>query len=229
MKVLFIKGTPVSEEASRSTQIAKHFIESFKKENPAAEITEIDVYKEAIQIIDADVLSGWGKLQSGEELTQIEAEKVNSINKFTEQFLEHDKYIIQSSMHNLSIPTMLKAYLDTIVTAGKTFKYTPEGPQGLMGGKTAIHIHGSGGFYSETTGIEHANSYISGILNFIGLNTLPTIFVEGIDFDPSKKEEIMNTAKSKAEEVAKKFWFSNFLIWLCNNNFPWNIYHYHVI
>ncbi|MCL1924940.1 MAG: NAD(P)H-dependent oxidoreductase, partial [Defluviitaleaceae bacterium] len=120
-------------------------------------------------------------------------------------FLEYDKFIIQSSMHNLTVPTMLKAYIDTILMAGKTFKYTAEGPQGLMTGKIAIHIHGSGGTYSTTTGVEHADSYIKGSLKFIGLDVLESIFVEGIDFDPSKKEEIMKAALEKAEVMAKKF------------------------
>ena len=205
MNILLIKGTPKREEDSRSMEVVRHFVEAFKKENPSANIKEIDVYKEAVPIIDTDVVNAWDKLAKGEALSPIENEKVTSLNSFTEDFIAADKYIIQSSMHNLGIPTMLKAYLDTTVVAGKTFRYTAEGPQGLMCGKNAIHIHGSGGSYSNTVGVEHANSYVIGVLKFIGLNPLETIFVEGIDFDPSKKEEILKNAKIKAEEMAKKF------------------------
>ncbi|BBP89760.1 hypothetical protein BsIDN1_33780 [Bacillus safensis] len=59
--------------------------------------------------------------------------KIEAVNAFTKQFMEVDKYIIQSSMWNLGIqPLLKKAYFDTIMSAGKTFKYTAEGPEGLM-------------------------------------------------------------------------------------------------
>ena len=91
------------------------------------------------------------------------------------------------------------------MVAGQTFKYTAEGPVGLMKGKKAIHIHGSGGVYSNTTGIEHADSYVTGALRFMGIEVAPTIFIEGIDYDPSQKDAIMSRITEQAKEVAKQF------------------------
>jgi hypothetical protein len=99
----------------------------------------------------------------------------------------------------------LKAYIDTIMSAGKTFKYTPEGPEGLMKGKKAIHIHGMGGFYSQAIGMEHSDSYVKGALKFVGVEVVPTIFVEGIDYDPTKEEKIVATTTEKAKAVARTF------------------------
>jgi len=204
-KVLFVKGTPQSEEQSKSTQVARTFINQYKEVNPTDEVVELDLYETGVPLIDADVLSGWNNLRNNEALTAVESQKVTAINELTEQFVQAEKCIFQSSLWNLGIQPLLKAYFDTIVLAGTTFKYTETGPVGLMNGKKVIHIHGSGGVYSNTTGIEHADSYIKSVLAFIGCEVLPTIFVEGIDHDPSQKETIMAAAKAKAQEVAKQF------------------------
>ena len=204
-KILFIKGTPQSEENSRSTQVARTFINEYKQANPTDEVIELDLYQMDVPLIDADVLNGWGKLRAGETLTNSEAQKVEAIDKFTAQFMSADKFIIQSSMWNLGIQPLLKAYFDTAMIAGKTFKYGAEGPIGLMTGKKAIHIHGTGGIYSNTTGIEHTDSYVKSVLGFMGIDVEPTIFVEGIDHNPSRKEEIMAVANQQAKQAAKQF------------------------
>lgn len=204
-KILFIKGTPQNEELSRSLKIAGQFVEEYKKENPSDEVIELDLYGMNVPLIDADVLNGWNKLGNGEVVTDEEMRKINAINTFTDQFVEADKYIFQSSMWNLGIQPLVKAYFDTVMIAGKTFKYTAEGPVGLMTGKKAIHIHGTGGVYSNTTGIEHSDSYVTTVLGFMGIEVAPTIWVEGIDYNPSQKEEIMAAASEKAKKLAKQF------------------------
>lgn len=203
--VLFIKGTPQSENQSRSMIVARAFIEEYKKANPTDEVVELDLYNMDVPLIDADVLNGWNKLRSGETLTNAESQKVGAINVLTDQFVEADKYIVQSSMWNLGIQPLLKAYFDTAMIVGRTFKYTAEGPVGLMQGKKAIHIHGSGGVYSNTTGLEHADSYVTGVLGFMGMEVLPSLLVEGIDYNPDQKDEILATVTEKAEAVAKQF------------------------
>lgn len=203
--VLFIKGTPQIDELSRSTTIAKVFVDEYKKANPADEVIELDVYNMELPLVDLDVLNGWNKLRNGGSLTEEEQKKVEAIAALTEQFIQADKVIVQSPLWNLGVPPLLKAYFDTVTIAGKTFKYTEQGPVGLMEGKKAIHIHGSGGTYSQTTGIEHGDSYVRGILSFLRVEVLPTIFVEGIDHHPEQKEAIMTALTIKAKEAAIKF------------------------
>lgn len=204
-KVLFIKGTPLPPGPSRSMEIATAFIEAYKKMNPNDEIIEKDLFTLEIPYIDGDILSGWNKIAKQETLTSIEASKTAKFAAFTAEFFTADKLIIQSSMWNLSIPAQLKGYLDTLMVAGTTFKYTEKGPIGLMNEKKAIHIHGSGGVYSNTTGIEHSDSFVTGILKFLGIHVEPTIWVEGIDSDPSRKNEIMTAMTEKAKTIAETF------------------------
>ncbi len=74
-----------------------------------------------------------------------------------------------------------------------------------MKGKKAIHIHGMGGFYSQEIGMEHSDCYVRGALKFVGIEVEPTIFVEGIDYDPTKEEEIVTSTIEKAKTVARTF------------------------
>lgn len=204
-KVLFIKGTPLPAGPSRSMEVARVFIESYQAANPNDELIEKDLFTIDIPYIDGDILSGWHKYAAKETLTEVESQKVAAFAALTEEFVAADKIIIQSSMWNLGIAPQLKGYLDTLMVAGTTFQYTENGPVGLMTDKKAIHIHGSGGVYSNTTGIEHADSFVTGILGFLGAEVAPSILVEGIDYNPEAKEAIMTAAIAKAKETAQTF------------------------
>lgn len=202
MKVLLIKGTPAAQ-GSKSWEIAQELASEFKAQNPSATIETIDLYGIDLPEIDTDVLTAWGKFATGGEPTATEASKVEKLNAMVDKFIGADRYIVQSSMYNLGIPHKLKGYLDACITAGKAFKYTEKGPEGLLTDKKAIHVHGAGGFYSGGQAPEFSDSYIQGILGFAGIQVKPTIWIEGVDFDPSKKDEVMAAALEKAKAAVK--------------------------
>jgi len=204
-KVLVVKGTPFEAGISRSMEVVDAFVSAYIEANPNDEIMIRDVFETDMPYIDGALLSAWNKFGEGLTPTEEEMKKVSAYNELTEEFLAADKIIIQSPMWNLSIPVQLKGWLDTITVAGKTFKYTESGPVGLATGKKAIHIHGAGGKYSQTTGIEHSDAFVRGILGFIGVELEPTIWVEGVDYDPSAKDELISSLKEKAREIARNF------------------------
>lgn len=206
-KVLFIKSSPLQEEFSKSTKIAKVFLYEYLTFHPSDEVEELDLYKMDIPFIDEDVMNGWQKLSISATLSEVEAAKIALINRFTEQFIQADKFIFVSPLWNLGIPPKLKAYFDTITVAGKTFQYTEQGPKGLLKDKLAIHIHGRG---SVNTGEipEYADTYVRSLLEFIGVSVLPSIYVEGIDTQPENAEAIMGKLKEEAITAAHKFNFS---------------------
>lgn len=209
-KVLYVTANPKEENKSFGLQVGRSFIEEYKKLNPQDQVTEIEVYEANVPLIDRDILSAWDKLGAGVEfikLSQEEQKKVSRFNEFTEQFMEADKYVFVTPMWNLGIPAMMKAYLDTAVVAGKTFKYTANGPVGLLEGKKAVHIHATGGVYSTEPGksVEHSDSYVRTIANFVGIEDVQSILVEGMAYAPEKAEEIKENAIEKAKEVVKRF------------------------
>lgn len=209
-KLLYITANPKEENKSYSLQVGRAFIKEYKKQHPKDEILEIDVFNANIPLIDKDILNAWDKLQSGknfDELISTEKEKVIRFNNFTEQFLSADKYVFVTPLWNFTIPPMMKAYLDTACVAGKTFKYTANGPVGLLENKKALHIQASGGVYSSgpSAAFEHGNSYIKNICQFIGIQGLESLLIEGMAQDPSKAEVTKKQAIEKAEVMAKSF------------------------
>ncbi|MFC4768104.1 FMN-dependent NADH-azoreductase [Effusibacillus consociatus] len=209
-KILYIMANPKPAEQSFSLSVAKEFLNAYRQANPNDEIVELDLYKIDIPYIDPDVFSGWGKLQQGtafDQLTADEKAKVSRINQLTDQFVAADKYVFVTPMWNFSIPPKMKAYIDTICIAGKTFKYTAEGPVGLLTEKRAVHIQARGGVYSEgpAKDFEFGDRYIRAVLNFLGITDIDSVIAEGMAQMPNEAENIKAKAIDRAREAAKKF------------------------
>jgi FMN-dependent NADH-azoreductase len=92
-------------------------------------------------------------------------------------------------MYNFTIPSQLKAWIDRIAIAGKTFRYTENGPEGLAGGKRVIVALARGGVYSEgspAAALEHLETYLRGVFNFIGIEP-EFVIAEGLNLGPDQR------------------------------------------
>ncbi|MEK8127127.1 FMN-dependent NADH-azoreductase [Paenibacillus filicis] len=208
--VLYIQAHPNDHQASYSVAVGKEFIDAYREAHPNDEVIHLDLYQLNIPHIDADVFSGWGKLRSGsafDQLSEAEKAKVGRLNELVEQFIAADKYVFVSPMWNFSFPPVLKAYIDAVCIAGKTFKYTENGPVGLLTDKKAVHIQASGGVYSEgpAASFESGHSYLQKIAQFLGIPSLEGIFVEGMAAKPDQAQTIKENAIARARTVAKQF------------------------
>lgn len=208
--VLYITAHPHDETTSYSLAVGSEFVKAYREANPSDEVVHIDLYRTNIPHIDADVFSGWGKLQSGSEFSQlsdVEQAKVSRLAELTDQFVAADKYVFVTPLWNFSFPPVMKAYIDSICVAGKTFKYTEQGPVGLLSDKKALHIQARGGVYSEgpAAQMEMGHRYISTIMQFFGINQFEGLFVEGHNQFPDKAQEIKQEAISRAKDLAAKF------------------------
>lgn len=209
-KILYITAHPLDENQSYSMAAGKAFIDSYKEANPNDEIINVDLYKETIPHIDADVFSGWGKLRAGKEfgeLTTDEQAKVGRLSEICEQFIAADKYVFVTPLWNFSFPPVMKAYLDAVSVAGKTFKYTENGPVGLLTDKKALHIQARGGIYSEgpAAAMEMGHRYLDIAMQFYGVPSFVGLFVEGHAAMPDKAEEIKENAIARAKDLAQTF------------------------
>ena len=110
------------------------------------------------------------------------------------EFLVADTVVLGAPMYNFTIPSQLKAWIDRIVVAGKTFKYGAEGPEGLAGHKRVIVAVTRGGFYGAGTpmaALEHLESYLRGVFGFIGVTQLEFIAADGIQLGPEHREQAL--------------------------------------
>lgn len=210
MKLLYINSNPKPIEQSRTRQLGEKFLEVFKQERPEVEITELNLHEMDIPELDLDVITAWGKLGKGslfENLSAIEQEKITKIDQLTMQFMDAEYYVFASPLWNLSFPAKLKAYIDTVFVAGKTFKYTEDGAIGLLAGKKAIHIQTRGGVYSQPpmNEFEFGDRYLKNALQFLRIDVSDSIIAEGMDHHPEQADEIMAKALEHAAIEAKKF------------------------
>lgn len=106
------------------------------------------------------------------------------------EFKTADTVVIGAPMYNFTIPSQLKAWLDRILVAGETFRYTEAGPEGLAGGKRVIVAIARGGLYGEDSAqrsIEHAERYLASVFAFIGLPDVEFVIAEGLNYGPEAR------------------------------------------
>lgn len=199
-KILYIKANIKPEGQSRTFKISDKFVEEYKLQNPDDDIVTLDLYKENIDFL------------KGEDLGDIFGSKNNEsknhpILKYAYQFAEADKYIIAAPMWNLSIPAIVKAYIDYVSVTGITFKYTESGAVGLCKGKKAVYIVSRGGQYSEGPAAmaEMGERYLKTIFAFFGISNFTTIAAENVDVMGEDVEKIIENAIEKAQLLAKEF------------------------
>ena len=116
--------------------------------------------------------------------------------ELTDEFLAADTVVIGAPMYNFTLPTQLKAWIDRIVVAGKTFRYTENGPEGLAGNKRVIVALARGGFYdqgSPAAGLEFLESYLRGIFGFIGIAP-EFVTADGLAIGPEQREASLTAA-----------------------------------
>jgi FMN-dependent NADH-azoreductase len=121
-----------------------------------------------------------------------------------DEFLGADTIVIGAPMYNFTLPTQLKAWLDRILVAGKTFRYTESGPEGLAGGKRVIVALARGGFYdakSPAAALEHLETYLRGVFNFIGIEP-EFVAADGLAIGPEQREQSISVALGETVRLA---------------------------
>ncbi|MFL6736316.1 MAG: FMN-dependent NADH-azoreductase [Sphingomonas sp.] len=121
-----------------------------------------------------------------------------------EEFLAADTVVIGAPMYNFTLPSQLKAWIDRIVIGGRTFRYTENGPQGLVGGKRVIVALARGGFYGEGSPgavLEHLETYLRGIFNFIGIDP-EFVTADGLNISPEQRDHSIKLAIGETVRLA---------------------------
>lgn len=121
-----------------------------------------------------------------------------------DEFLAADTVVIGAPMYNFTLPTQLKSWIDRILVAGKTFQYGPNGPEGLVGGKRVIIALARGGFYNDgspSAALEHLETYLRGVFNFIGIEP-EFVAADGLAIGPEQREQSISQALGETVRLA---------------------------
>ncbi|EST54492.1 azoreductase [Brevibacillus panacihumi W25] len=206
-KVLLIKANDRPIEQAVSVKLYHAFADSYKEAHPNDDVTELDLFAENLPYYGNDLLTAMFKAGKGMELTAEEQKGAELVTKYLNQFIEADKVVIAFPMWNFTVPAVLHTYFDYLSQAGKTFRYTANGPEGLLGGKKVALLSARGGVYSEApmNTVELANRYVNTLLGFWGVKDIAEVIVEGHNQYPDKAEEIVHEGVVKAAKLAESF------------------------
>jgi FMN-dependent NADH-azoreductase len=177
--LLKLDSSPMGER-SISRKLTTRFADSWLKVHPGRTVITRDLTALSLPVVDG---SWVGAAYTPEEARTLEQNKVLSVSEALIAELQRaDEYVLGVPMHNFSIPSTLKLWIDQVVRAGKTFAYTSSGPAGLLTGKKATLLIASGGTYDPGTALASLNfvtPYLRAVFGFIGITDVTIIAAEG--------------------------------------------------
>jgi FMN-dependent NADH-azoreductase len=197
MHILHIISSPRSN--SYSARLGRQIVEKLLAAHPGSTVHERDLATHPLPHLEEVFVQGI--FTPVEARTPGQAAAVHHSDEVIDEVLAADVLVIGSPMYNFSISSSLKAWLDHVVRAGVTFKYGPNGPQGLLTGKKVYLALASGGVYSEGSPMavyDFMAPYLKPVLGFIGLTDVEVVRVEGTSIP-----DLEPTAMSKAVDSVK--------------------------
>lgn len=200
MKLLHLDSSALGG-ASVSRQLSAQIVARQRALHPDIEVTYRDLAADpALHLTGAHMAARMG---ASSDDAAINADLVKG-DAYMDELFAADVLVIGAPMYNLSIPTPLKAWIDRIAVAGKTFQYTATGPAGLLKGKKAYIASARGGVYSlgQAAGHDHHERYLLAMLGFLGVVDVQVLRAEGIAFGPEAKDAAIARALGEIEAIA---------------------------
>ncbi|WP_339547278.1 FMN-dependent NADH-azoreductase [Pseudomonas sp. RA_35y_Pfl2_P32] len=197
-RVLIIESS-ARQQDSVSRQLTQTFIEQWQAAHPADAISVRDLASQPVPHLDANLLGGW--MKPAPQRTDSEQASLERSNLLTDELLAADVLVLAAPMYNFAIPSTLKAWLDHVLRAGVTFKYTATGPQGLLSGKRAYVLTARGGIYAGSSS-DHQEPYLRQVMAFIGIHDVTFIHAEGMNLGGDFQAKGLDQANAKLAQVA---------------------------
>jgi FMN-dependent NADH-azoreductase len=195
MKLLHIDSSPLAGN-SVSRQLTERIVAQWRATHPGTVVEYLDLASDAPSHLSADSL-GFRLGPNAGGLSEVQRRENEISEKLVSQFLAADVIVIGAPMYNFSVPSQLKAWIDRVAQAGRTFTYTEKGPQGLAGGKTVIIASTRGGVYSTNpalAGLDHQESYLKTVFGFFGITDVQFVRAEGVAMGDAAKAQAMGEA-----------------------------------
>jgi FMN-dependent NADH-azoreductase len=167
-------------DSSISRQLSAAAVGIWKEKNPGGKVIERDLTKTRMTFVDLDWIVG--AFSTPDAQTDSHKRALAISDELIGELLQADQIIIGTPMYNFAVPAVLKAWIDHVVRAGKTFRYGDSGPEGLAAGRKVIVAVASGGSYDAASGLEAYNyeiPYLRHILGFIGITDVKFVQAGG--------------------------------------------------
>jgi FMN-dependent NADH-azoreductase len=195
MKLLHINSSPLGTQ-SVSRELTRRTVAEWQAAHPGTTVEVLDLAQDAPPHLDLDSL-GFRLGPDAAGLSEVQKRENARSEQLVSQFLAADVIVVGAPMYNFGIPSQLKAWIDRIAQAGRTFTYTEKGPQGLAGGKTVIVASSRGGVYSTNpalAGLDHQESYLKTVFGFFGITDVRFVRAEGVAMGEAAKAKALSAA-----------------------------------
>ena len=136
---------------------------------------------------------------SGGSLAQADADEAATATAVMDEFLSADVIVVGAPMYNFGIPSQLKAWIDRVAVAGKTFRYTANGPQGLAGGKKLIVAATYGGLHPVESGRNFVEPYLRQVFAFLGIDDVEFVSADGLSVSPEQRVTSISAARARID------------------------------
>ncbi|MGL3108961.1 FMN-dependent NADH-azoreductase [Bradyrhizobium sp. BR 1432] len=199
MKLLHIDSSVLGPH-SVSRQVSAAIVDRLRQATPGLDITYRDLTQTPLAHLSGSHLAAAQGAPAPAELAPDLAASAAALD----EFLAADIVVIGAPMYNFTIPSQLKAWIDRVLVAGKTFEYGAAGPEGLAGGKRVIVAISRGGYYgagSPAAALEHLESYLRGVFGFMGIHNAEFIIADGIQVGPEHREKSLAGALQAATSL----------------------------
>ena len=198
--ILLIESSPRGAQAF-SHQAARSAVNALRARHPGVNVVVRDLAENPPPHVGRAFVSALRA--QPEELTPAEVEALAYSDLLINEVLEADVIVLAVPVHNFSIPSTLKAWIDHVVRAGRTFSFTSNGPKGLVAGKRAIVVLASGGVFSAGPAkpYDFHEPYLRAVLGFIGITNVDVIRVEGVAMSAIGPQKALAFATARTAEI----------------------------
>ena len=186
-------------ENGQSNALASRFIDQANVRNDI-EVTQRDVVKSALPHLDISELGAW-QVAAAERTAEQQALAARSDELLTE-LRATDVLVIAVPMYNLGIPSQLKSWFDRVLRAGETFRYTENGPQGLVEGKRAIILAARGGQYAGTE-LDSQIPHLKTMLGLMGIKDTFVVYAEGLNMGEPQRAAALKEAFQAIDQLVE--------------------------
>jgi len=183
----------------QSSRLADKFVAAWQAQNPDGQVVVRDLATDPVPHLDGERFLSF--LAKPEERSAQQQAVVDFSDTLIAQIKDADAIVIGLPMYNFGIPSTLKAYFDHIARAGVSFRYTENGPVGLLGGKKVYIFAARGGLYAGTAK-DSQTTYVRDFLNFIGLSDVEFVYAEGLNMGEERKNAALDSAQQQLERLA---------------------------
>lgn len=198
--ILLIESSPRGSD-SYSHQAAGSIVSELQKRNPGAKVVVRDLAENPPPHVGPAFIAAM--YAPPEKRTPEQAKAIALSDALIDELFAADTIVMAVPMHNFGVPSTLKAWIDHIGRAGRTFSYSSKGPEGLVKGKYAILVLASGGVYSSgpTKPFDFTEPYLRTVLGFIGITDVDVVRVEGVANSAIGPEKALASARTQLKDV----------------------------